>query len=141
MLTLEKAKERLKDCIRAELRDHAFGDREVTWFVVQNGLVVAEAADGYFGGGTSGISVYEVPIPYEKPWDFSTESGSLAVDLPEEAYASTGFDGREAYALLECGRLEVERNDSTGTDTYQEGACMPGLTLEGVRKELCGEEG
>jgi len=139
-MNLTEAKTALEGTVRGELRDHAFGDREVTWFVVnKDGLVVAQAAEGYFGGGSSGVSVYTTPIPFEKPWDFETGSGYLA-QLGEEAYAAAEFDGRDASELLECGSLSVSRNDETGPDTYQDGVCMPGLTLEGVRKELCGEQ-
>lgn len=50
------------------------------------------------------------------------------------------FGGDEAWQLRKCGKLgAVERNDETGPDTYSEGACMPSLTLEGVREELTGE--
>jgi hypothetical protein len=134
-MTLEEAKTALEGTIRGELRDHAFGDREVTWYVVAAGLVVAEAAMGYFGGGSSGVSVYTTPLPYEEPWDFETGSGYLAAPIPT-AYAAAEFDGRDARELLKCGSSRVSRNDSTGPDTYQDGKCMPGLTLEGVRKEL-----
>ena len=137
-MDLTKAKTALEGTVRGELRDHAFGDREVTWFVVKDGLVVAQAAEGYFGGGSSGVSVYTTPIPYEEPWEFGGEVGGyVAEDLAEDAYACTEFYGRDARELLECGSLSVSRNDSTGPDTYQDGKCMPGLTLEGVREELC----
>ena len=140
MMNLKEAMKVLEGTVRGECRDHAFGDREVTWFLVKDGLVVGVAADGYFGGGSSGVSVYTTPIPYEEPWDFETGGGYVAEDLAEDAYASTEFDGRDARELLKCGSLSVSRNDETGPDTYQDGKCMPALTLEGVRKELCGEE-
>jgi len=136
-MNLTEAKKLLSSTVRGELRDHAFGDREVTWFVVKDGLIVAQAAEGYFGGGSSGVSVYTTPIPFEEPWDFETGSGYLA-EVDDEAYAAAEFDGRDARELLTCGSLRVGRNDETGPDTYRDGACMPGLTLEGVRKELCG---
>tara|TARA_Y100000034_G_C6672985_1_gene295558 strand:- start:154 stop:582 length:429 start_codon:yes stop_codon:yes gene_type:complete len=139
-MNLSDAKKLLEGTLRGELRDHAFGDREVTWFVVKDGLVVAQAAEGYFGGGSSGVSVYAVPLPFAEPWDFKTGGSSLAEDLAEDAYAGAEFDGRDAVELLECGSLHIERNDSTGPDSYQEGSCLPGLTLEGVKKELCGEQ-
>ena len=51
-MTLEQAKNELKDTVRHELRDHAFGDREVTWMRGEN-----ELASGYFGSSGSEVSV------------------------------------------------------------------------------------
>lgn len=50
--TVEEARIVLSTCVRSELRDHAFGDMEVTWTDRQGNVV----ADGYFGSG--GASVY-----------------------------------------------------------------------------------
>lgn len=50
------------------------------------------------------------------------------------------FLGEAARALRECGTLETERNDSAGPDEYTEGKIMPGLTREGVWKEITGAE-
>jgi len=104
-MTLDEAKKLLTECIREELRDHAFGDAEVYW--MKDGQ---EEAAGYFG------SKAEVEI------------------------RGTIFKGPDAHELRKCGTIgAVERNDSTGPDQYVEGQCMPGLTIEGVRKELTGE--
>lgn len=109
-MTLEEAKELLDQCTRAELRDHAFGDREI--YFTKDGTSVAE---GYSG------TECEITI-------FGTGDGGL-----DDTY----FQGSEAYELLRCGTLDsVERNDSTGPDEYQEGECMPGLTTAGVLDEL-----
>lgn len=49
------------------------------------------------------------------------------------------FNGDEARELRELGTLgAVDRNDSTGPDTYVEGQTMPALTREGVLNELRG---
>lgn len=48
MMTLEEAKTFLTGCKREELRDHSFGDVEVSW--MKDG---AEVASGYFGGSSS----------------------------------------------------------------------------------------
>lgn len=107
--SFEEAKAFLDTCTREELRDHAFGDMEIGWYL--NGQ---EVASGYFGS-TQSISIFAAP---DQPTMWSC-------------------DGREASELRRAGKLgKVERNDSTGPDTYQEGEVMPGLTLEGVRKEL-----
>ena len=113
-MTLEEAKKILSACERDELRDHAFGDREVYWS--KDGK---EVASGYFGGSCSAIGFTNF-----------NENG-LIVSLAE-------FKGKEAQELASCGAsVKIERNDETGPDTYRDGACMPGLTLEGVKKEIC----
>lgn len=106
-VTFEQAKELLAGCTRSELRDHAFGDREIYW---------SNAADESVGSGYSGSSGAEVAV------------------------GDSVFHGEEAEQLVVLGTIgKVERNDSTGPDEFEEGECMPGLTLEGVRKELEGE--
>ena len=107
MKSFEEVQKILGTCERGENRDHAFGDREVYWSREGEDL-----AFGYFGGGTA------------------------VVGLDAEGEAS--FSGDEAFELLKCGAtVVIERNDSTAfAVTYQDGAVMPGLTLEGVRKEL-----
>jgi len=110
-MTLEEAMTILNSCQRGELRDHAFGDREVYWD--RDDTMVAE---GYFGR-TAAVGFYD------------SDGNEIAE-----------FTGDDAYKLSKCGELRgVSRNDETGPDEYQEGKCMPGLTLEGVKKELCGE--
>jgi hypothetical protein len=106
-ISIEQAEEILNSATRLELRDHAFGDAEVTWMRDD-----VEVAGGYFG---STAQVWLSP--------------SLA--------ANVVFNDADAYRLRKCGHDEViDRNDSTGPDIYAEGTTMPGLTLEGVRREL-----
>jgi len=50
-MDLSDARQRLERTIRHELRDHAFGDREVTW--VRGDMTVAT---GYFGDGNDSVS-------------------------------------------------------------------------------------
>ncbi len=77
----------LSECRRDELRDHAFGDAEITW--LRGGEVIAT---GYYGA--SGPSV-------------SSETDGERFD----------FDGDLARPLLKLGTLGmVERNDSQGDD-------------------------
>lgn len=110
-ITFEQAKELLNGCTREELRDHSFGDREISWF--RGSDIVA---DGYVGSNTVRVSV--------------CTDGSW--------YKATTFVAAEATELLTCGTVgTIERNDTTGPDTYTEGQTMPGLTLAGVKKELC----
>ena len=44
MSTIDQVKARLSECVRSELRDHAFGDAEVYWTLNDE-----EIASGYFG--------------------------------------------------------------------------------------------
>lgn len=121
-MNFQEAKELLSTCERSELRDHAFGDREVSWVTKKDDEIVL-VAEGYFGGGSgSGICILG-----------DKDAEGLTTTIAE-------FDGREALELAKCGcSVHVERNDSTGPDQYAEGECMPALTLEGVRRELCGK--
>jgi hypothetical protein len=115
-MTLEQAKALLEVCVRNELRDHAFGDREIDWqdprllALGQNAVI----ATGYFG------------------------SRGGEVEIHAEGGRKTWY-GNDADELVGCGILgRISRNDETGPDEYKDGACMPGLTIEGVRKELTG---
>jgi hypothetical protein len=105
----DEAAKLLSTAIRSELQDHAFGDREVTWF--QDDDVVL--AIGYFNGTESEVTfITEPPV---------------------------SFHGDEAQKLSKLGVIgKISRNDMTGPDTYTDGVIMPGLTLEGVRQELEG---
>ena len=107
----ERAKALLSQATRSELQDHAFGDAEVTWEL--DGAMVGE---GLFGSEYYGMSV--------------TLNGE---DVP--------FSGKQARELRLLGKRGlIERNDSTGPEEYQEGACMPKLTREYVRQELVGRD-
>jgi hypothetical protein len=113
-LNKEEARTILSTLKRSELRDHAFGDREIFWEDA-DGKVVAE---GYVGEGTPCVGTTDKDEDFAYDFKFS-------------------FIDRDALDLVKCGtRGVIERNDSTGPDRYQDGKCMPGLTLEGVRKEL-----
>lgn len=52
-LTLEQAQQLLKDSHRFELRDHYFGDKEVTFKDPTTGKTIAE---GYSGGAACDVS-------------------------------------------------------------------------------------
>lgn len=110
-LTKEQAVKLLTESRRDELRDHAFGDREIYWVHP----VLGDIAEGYSGGGDVSISV--------------------VFEVGDRVFGY-GSDDRELLKLGQRGR--VERNDSTGPDEYLEGVTMPGLTKEGVLKELLG---
>lgn len=119
-MNFEEAKTLLSGAVKSELRDHAFGDCEVLWYVEDKNSDVegalTEIASGYFGSGEALVSV----------------------EIPHEGRGS--FKGEEAYELRKCFAKEmVERNDETGPDEFVVGQVMPGLTLEGVRRELEGE--
>jgi len=108
-MTFDEAKEFLSRYYRDELRDHAFGDREIYWRTAED----EEVAFGYLGNGDYAVSIIQ----------------------PDSA--NSRFIGTEALALAKCGLIgRIDRNDETGPDEYQDGQIMPGLTLEGVRAEL-----
>lgn len=115
-MDVEYAKTLLRGCVRAELRDHAFGDAEVFWIDEHK----REVATGYFGGDDSSVTVN----------DLEDETGQTFYF----------FKGEDARALRECGTEgPISRNDETGPDEFIEGAVMPGLTKEAVFRELTGE--
>lgn len=106
-MNLDEAKELLSKCTRNELRDHAFGDSEVDW--VLNG---EEVATGYFGAHVANVFL-------------------------DEGEEFTHFSADEARELRKLGSEDnIQRNDTTGPDEYKEGVTMPGLTPEGVLKEI-----
>lgn len=111
-MDVNMAKQILNTCIKHELRDHAFGDVEVEWY---DGEV--NVGNGYFSSLHSEVSV------------------------TDHATGVTGdFKGYEAHELRKCFASDrAERNDSTGPDEFKLGKTMPGLTKEGVRKELEGQ--
>lgn len=106
-MNLDEAKEILFTATKSELRDHAFGDCEVEWYIGK-----ADVANGYFSGSMQTVSF--------------ADGGSK-------------FSGSDADELRKCFLEEVvERNDETGPDEFVVGKIMPGLTKEGVFKELTG---
>jgi len=113
MILFNAAKELLEKCERSELRDHAFGDSEVTWRL--GDVIVADGGDG------------------RDPYVCVTNDGH--VEIVAE------FNGDEARTLLRCGRVgRIERNDSTGPEDFVPGRCMEALSLRGVFRELTGAE-
>jgi hypothetical protein len=91
-MTFEQAKNLLGMCKRFELRDHAFGDREVYWKRED-----VEVGEGYFGGGSSEVYI-------------------------NEEFGGVTFRGEEARALSKCGiDVTIGRNDETGPDIYRGG--------------------
>lgn len=107
-MELGEAKELLDACTRHELRDHAFGDMEVSW--TKDGI---DMADGYFGR-----SMASVTIGGGRTGSFS---GADAHEL-----ASCGTLG------VRC------RNDETGPDDFHLGEIQPGLSVGDVFHELTG---
>jgi hypothetical protein len=116
MLTFEDAKKLLSTLTRQELRDHAFGDREIYW--VQPGAPAGtpDVAFGYAGSGDPIVSIsYEI----------------------EKKEHTISFHKEAALELMTLGaKVEIERNDETGPEEYQDGKVMSSFTLEGVLEEL-----
>lgn len=91
--SFDEAKTFLDKCERSELRDHYFGDREVSWH-----LDGVEVAFGYLGPSSQSVSIFR-PVTNEMVWD---------------------CDGKEARNLSYAGKLtELSRNDTEGPDRYQ----------------------
>lgn len=105
-MEFEEAKKILNGCVRSELRDHAFGDMEVTW--MKDNAVIA---DGYFGSSTVCVTIGDDPTA-----------------------SFTNDDARSLMNCGTLGT--VSRNDETGPDEFLVGQVMPGLTMEGVREEI-----
>lgn len=110
-MDIDEAKTLLDDCDRIELRDHAFGDVEVTW--EKEGVIVATG-------------------------EFSRQHAQVWIAMGEGNPPVT-FRGELGRPLRECGTLmTVHRNDETGPDEFKEGEILPGLTKEAVRDEIFG---
>ena len=135
----EEAKELLSKCFRIELRDHAFGAMEVSFYLKTDIIrdpasgtwAVREVADEHEG------VKFMVQVESVGDATFGCGSGDGIYLKLEEAWV--GFDVKESRELMKLSELlEAGRNDETGPDKFEEGACLPVLTLEGVRKELTG---
>jgi hypothetical protein len=108
-IDVEMVNEILSKCMREELRDHAFGDAEVSWMYAGK-----QAAYGYF----------------------SSSSSHITLTCPDGEESAT-LRGEEARRFRYCGiEGTIERNDETGPEEYSEGTCMPALTHKGVLEEL-----
>lgn len=105
-MELETAKKRLDGAIRYELRDHAFGDMEVSW--IKDMKVIAT---GYAGRSMDCVTIGDGPTA-----------------------SFTNDDARELMSCGTLGG--VGRNDETGPDDFVQGRAMPGLTAEGVLEEI-----
>lgn len=99
----------LESCTRNELRDHAFGDTEISW--MKDGR---EVAGGYFSGRNADV------------WIRVDEDSTIV-----------GFEDMEARQLRDYGIPgQIFRNDETGPKEFQEGQVMPRLTIDGVLQEI-----
>lgn len=108
-MTLKEAASILDQCVRNELRDHAFGDMEISWNDPTTGQ---EIASGYSG------------------------NGSQYVTIGENSF--NGYEDVEELLTHGCSH-NVERNDETGPDEFVRGRTMPSLTKEAILRELLGD--
>lgn len=101
-MDLSEARELLKDTARLELRDHAFGDREVTW-TKKDGLV----AEGYFGGGDAGVWFTYLPNSFEGD-DARTllECGTLIVARNDQTGPKTFVESKVMPGLTKEAVLD-----------------------------------
>ena len=94
-----EAQELLNLCDRQELRDHAFGDREVSWRF--DGV---EVAGGYFGSGHKSVWIHD----YEQ---------IVIHGFDHAQFVLANFSDDEAHVLSTCGKVTmIERNDMQGDD-------------------------
>lgn len=101
-MELNEAKKLLNLCEREELRDHAFGDREVFW-----SFMGEEVAGGYLGPTNKGVWL----LDYDE-----------VVALGPAAAVIASFEDKDATELSSCGKIKrIERNDMQGEDipTYR----------------------
>lgn len=105
-MDVDEAKDILSQCDRHELRDHAFGDMEVTWTIPGRSH---EVAYGYSSGRSYGVHMV----------------GDSTFDAEEAKMLLACGD-----------LVQVERNDEAGPEDFVEGRIMPGLTKQAVRQEL-----
>jgi hypothetical protein len=88
-MQLAEAKAYLTNCVREELRDHAFGDAEISWFDGEGKFV----ADGYFGNSGSHVTLLDKGATF----------------VGDDAQALRGVGKLRS----------VQRNDMTGDDVYR----------------------
>lgn len=82
----------------------------------------------------------DMEIEIETPNGDSVGDGYVGGGRASLEIEGVGFSGSEVQQILKKIPLGgVERNDSTGPDEFELGKTMPGLTLEGVHKELTGK--
>lgn len=99
-MTLDEAKALLSTASRNELRDHAFGDCEVTW--ERDGAVVA---DGYFGTEAASVAVGRVTFVGESAWALRDLGARGAVERNDSTGPEAYAEGRTMPALTPAGVL------------------------------------
>lgn len=96
-MTLEFAETCLNLCQRSELRDHYFGDREISWYFEE-----IEVAYGHFSINSQHIAILEF-----------RKGMKLPRKLGEFFYS-------DAQKLVDCGAsVVIARNDEVGPDEYR----------------------
>lgn len=95
MHTFDTVKDFLNQCERSELRDHAFGDRELFWAF--DGV---DVAGGYFNRDGRSVWINDCEIVFK---------GDVLM------LVHTEFSGDEALELSKCGKVgKIYRNDMQG---------------------------
>ncbi len=159
MKTLQEVRDLLETCNRSELNDHAFGDSEVYWHHAterepcknqcDHGIEHEYYCAGITGTGDKATSNVEACCEH-RMCDLCQGTGMSPKEIAFGHFGRTSeigaddnsweFEGKDARSLRDCGTVARRvRNDLAGPSKYSEGVCMPGLTLEGVRKELCND--
>lgn len=106
-MTIGEAIEFLSSCKRYELRDHAFGDREVTW--IKDGI---EVADGYIGEAkSSSVTIAETTFTGSD----AIALGRLGTLASVERNDSTGPEEYEDGKIMPSLTLDGVLDELTST--------------------------
>jgi hypothetical protein len=99
-MTIQEAQKLLEGTVRYELRDHAFGDREVTW-AKDN----CEIATGYFSGSCSEV-YYNGEVFNGADAIAILKYGTLTIERNDETGPDEYVDGKVMEGLTLKGVLE-----------------------------------
>lgn len=104
-MTPQEAKNILDSCDRHELRDHAFGDREISW--TRRGL---EVAFGYSDGSTCGVHLVGGEAYEGEDAKMLVDAGTLRhAERNDEAGPTDFVEGRIMPGLTkQAVRQEIE---------------------------------
>jgi hypothetical protein len=90
-MDIEQAKEVLKKATKEELRDHAFGDCEITWYIGRS-----QIASGYFSGSEKEVYVLEAAKTFKGP-----DADALRLCFAKEVIERNDETGPDEFKLGE----------------------------------------
>jgi hypothetical protein len=104
-MDFEEASEILSTAVRSELRDHAFGDREINW--VKEGQNIA---GGYFGGNYADVWIGDSKFSGEEARQLAAIGLRGVIERNDEVGPDTYEDG----VIMPGLTLEGVREELTG---------------------------